>query len=175
MLSRFAASLAHISRLTAAVLLLATVSSAQPQKIKPAKADVPRAEMPRSERHELKHEIDHLEDNWRAAVLRGDAASMAAQLSDDYVGITAGGTLQSKDEEVANVRTGVVRFTRLDLSDRKIRFYSQTALVTSRAEVTGISPNGPIKGSFRYTRVYIRDAKGAWKVVSFEASKIREP
>jgi ketosteroid isomerase-like protein len=32
-----------------------------------------------------------------------------------------------------------------------------------------------ISGSYRYTRVYVRDAQGKWKIVSFEASRIREP
>jgi len=32
-----------------------------------------------------------------------------------------------------------------------------------------------VGGSYRYTRVYIRDEQGRWKIVSFEASRIREP
>ena len=55
-----------------------------------------------------------------------------------------------------------------------MRFYGQTALVTSRAEVTGFTGEGDISGSYRYTRVYARDAKGVWKIVSFEASRIRD-
>lgn len=131
--------------------------------------------MPRSERHESRHEIDQLEETWRAAILKRDAAAMASLLSDDYIGITGNGTLQSKDDTLANMRSGTAHFTRMDLSDRKVRFYGQTALVTSRAEVSGTTPNGDINGSFRYTRVYVRDAKGVWKIVSFEASRIREP
>jgi ketosteroid isomerase-like protein len=30
-------------------------------------------------------------------------------------------------------------------------------------------------GSYRYTRVYVRNAQGLWKIVSFEASRIRFP
>jgi ketosteroid isomerase-like protein len=47
--------------------------------------------------------------------------------------------------------------------------------VTSLAEVKGTAGDGDISGSYRYTRVYVRDAQGAWKIVSFEASRIREP
>jgi len=54
------------------------------------------------------------------------------------------------------MRSGQVRFTSLELSDRKVRFYGSTALVTSRAEVSGATPAGDISGSFLYTRVYVR-------------------
>ena len=38
--------------------------------------------------------------------------------------------------------------------------------------VHGTNAEGDINGSFRYTRVYVRDAHGEWKIVSFEASRI---
>jgi ketosteroid isomerase-like protein len=68
-----------------------------------------------------------------------------------------------------------VHFTTLDISDRKVRFYGTTALVTSVASIAGTTPDGAISGNYRYTRVYVRNAQGAWKVVAFEASRIREP
>jgi ketosteroid isomerase-like protein len=143
--------------------------------ILPAIAQQPKPGMPRSERHESRHEIDQLEDTWRSATLKRDATTLANLLSDDYIGITADGTLQSKDESLGNLRSGVTQFNRLDLSDRRVRFYAQTAVVTSRAEVAGTGPNGALAGSYRYTHVYVRDASGKWKIVSFEASRIREP
>ena len=100
---------------------------------------------------------------------------MAALLADDYMAITAYGTLQTKDETLANLRSGRTHFTTLDVSDRKVRFYGKTALVTSQAEVKATTPEGEISGSYRYTRVYVRDAQGEWKIVSFEASRIRDP
>ena len=68
-----------------------------------------------------------------------------------------------------------MHFTSLDLSDRKVRFYGATALVTSVAAVQGTTGEGAISGSFRYTRVYVRDQGGAWRIVHFEASKMRDP
>jgi ketosteroid isomerase-like protein len=56
-----------------------------------------------------------------------------------------------------------------------VRFYGTTAVVTSIAQVNGVTSEGDISGSYRYTRVYVRDPAGKWKIVSFEASRIREP
>jgi ketosteroid isomerase-like protein len=88
--------------------------------------------------------------------------------------ITANGTLQSKEQALAIVRGGAVRFTSIEFSDRKVRFYGATALVTSRAEISGSTAQTDISGSYRYTHVWVRDDHGAWKIVSFEASRIRE-
>ena len=133
------------------------------------------AGLPRPQKHESRHEIDHLEETWRNAVLQANTATLESLLADDYMAITASGTLQSKEEALANVRSGLTHFTTLEISDRKVRFYGTTALVTSLAEVTATTPEGELSGSYRYTRVYVRDVHGKWKIVSFEASRIREP
>jgi ketosteroid isomerase-like protein len=130
--------------------------------------------MPRAERHETRHEIDHLEEDWRDALVSKNVEAMDALLSDDYMAITARGMLQSKDETLASLRNGNVKIKSIEFSDRKVRFYGTTALVTSRAEVTGTTSEGDVTGSYRYTHVYVRDEKGSWRIVSFEASRIHE-
>ena len=141
-------------------------------------ANVPlvHAGMPRGQRHESRHEIDRLEEVWRTAVLKANAAAMAALLDDDYMAITARGTLLTKEETLARLSSGRAHYTSLEISDRKVRFYGGTALVTSLAQATGTNAEGEdISGSFRYTRVYVRNAQGKWKIVSFEASRIHDP
>lgn len=134
---------------------------------------VPGAGMPRAQKHESRREIDLLEETWRDAVLKGNAAALETLLADDYMAITSSGTLQTKEQALANFRTGRTRFTGISYSDRKVRFYGTTALVTSVAEVSGTTPDGELSGSYRYTRVYVRDERGKWKIVSFEANRIR--
>lgn len=129
--------------------------------------------MHRAQKHENRREIDQLELDWRDAVMKSDTAAMANLLSDDYIAILPNGTLQTKDETLASLRGGTTHFTSIEVSDRRIRFYGTTALVTSRAVVKGTAAGGAFSGSYRYTRVYVRDKQGAWKIVSFEASRIR--
>jgi ketosteroid isomerase-like protein len=136
---------------------------------------IPLVGMPIAQRHERRHEIDRLEDLWRNAVLKNDTAAMNSLLSEDYIAITPTGTLQTKDEALANLRSGHVHFTTLEINDRKVRFYGSTAIVTSTADVQATTNDGELSGSYRYTRVYARDAKGVWKIVSFEANRILDP
>jgi ketosteroid isomerase-like protein len=152
--------------LTLAALLALAVS---------AGAAVGQAGTPKVQKHESRHEIDQLEETWREAVLKGNTTAMGNLLADDYMAITASGTLQTKEQALESLRAGRVHFTTLDISDRKVRFYGTTALVTSVADVQGTTGEGEVSGSYRYTRVYVRNPTGAWKIVSFEVSKIREP
>jgi len=131
--------------------------------------------LPRAQKHEGRHEIDQLEDAWRNAILKEDTVAMSALLADDFMGISPSGTLQNKDQLLAGMVSGRTHFSSLELSDRRVRFYGTTALVTSRAEVTATTPGGDLSGSFLYTRVYVRDERGMWKVVSFEANRVRNP
>lgn len=131
--------------------------------------------MDRAERHESRHEIDQLEQTWKDAILQRNVQAMDNLLAEDYIAISANGTLQSKEQTLESLKTGALHFKSIDFADRKVRFYGATALVTSRAEVNGNTAEGDITGSFRFTRVYVRDAHGDWKIVSFEASRIREP
>ena len=163
-------------RMYALVFLLALCVCAPALSVVPQHSGAPQqGGMPRGEKHESRREIDQLEEKWRKAVLARDVAAMDSLLSDDYIAISARGTLQTKEDTLARMRSGLRHITALDLSDSKVRFYGATALVTSFAHVTGVNSEGEAFGDFRYTHVYVRNAQSVWKIVSFEASRIREP
>ncbi len=126
-------------------------------------------------KHERRHEIDRLEEAWSGAMLRGDTNALSGLLADDYLNISARGMLQTKQETLDNLRTRKTQISVLNLSDRKVRFYGVTAVVTSLAQVQGTNDSENISGSFRYTHVYVRNPSGVWKLVSAEASRIPEP
>ena len=126
------------------------------------------AGMPGAQKHERRHEIDQLEEVWRNAILKPDPGALDQLLADDYMAITAFGTLETKDETLAKLRSGQRHITSLTFSDRKVRFYGGTALVTSLASVEGTNASGEnVSGSYRYTRVYVMNPQGEWKIVSF--------
>ena len=128
-----------------------------------------------AQKHESRHEVDQLEDEWRSAILNSDAKALDSLLADDYMAITPAGTLQSRDEALQNLRTRRVHVTSLTITDRKVRFYGATAVVTSLATIEATNAEGPVTGDYRYTHVYVRDAHGVWKIVSVEASHVRKP
>ena len=122
--------------------------------------------------HESLHkEIEGLEMEWRRAQLSNNISVIDRLLADDYLGISANGTLETKADELTRRRSGSLHITQLDLSDIKVRIYGDTAVVTSKADLVGKNGDRDISGRFRYTRVY-SNRMGQWRIVSFEASRI---
>ncbi len=128
---------------------------------------------PRGDRHHADHDtIVGLEKRWRAALMQGDAAALDHMLADDFMSISANGTLADKQSYLAEITSHRLVFTRLDLRERKVRVQESSAIVTSLAAVEGRMDRVPITGIFRYTRVYSRSSAGGWKIVNFEATRV---
>jgi ketosteroid isomerase-like protein len=125
--------------------------------------------------HDFKQQVEQLEEQWRQAQLSGDVATMDKLLSDDYIGISLNGQVNTKAQQLERIRSQRIALTRLDLSEMKVKFIGSIAIVTSRAEVEGTSDATSIKGVYRYTRVYQRLPTGAWKITSFEATRTPQP
>ncbi|MGC2400667.1 MAG: nuclear transport factor 2 family protein [Acidobacteriaceae bacterium] len=122
--------------------------------------------------HENAHkEIEGLELDWRQAQLTNNVSEVDRLLADDYLGISANGTLETKADELARRRNGSLNITHLELSDIKVRIYGDTAVVTSKADLVGKYGDRDISGRYRYTRVY-SNRDGQWRIVSFEASRV---
>ena len=139
----------------------------------PAHALPTPAFLPKREAHTVHKQIEALEMQWRQAQIDNNIKVIGGLLADDYVGITANGTIETKVQAIAQRKAGTVRITALDLDDLKIRLYGDTAVVTSKADVQGVNGQSDISGRYRYTRVYNRRL-GQWKIVSFEASRIND-
>ncbi|MBT9331648.1 nuclear transport factor 2 family protein [Paracidobacterium acidisoli] len=129
--------------------------------------------LPRRENHAIHKEIEALEQEWRQAIVDNNVKVMDGLLADDYIGITSNGTIETKAQVLAQRRAGTVRITALNINDMHVRVYSDTAVVTSRADLTGSNGASDISGEYRYTRVYNRRF-GKWKIVSFEASRMHD-
>lgn len=130
---------------------------------------------PHEKRHEERRQIEQVEEKWRQAILHSDIAALDSILDDDYVAITAAGTLRTKEQTLEAFRSGKQHITSFETSDRKFRFYGNTALITGRAEAKGTNLEGDMTGNYRYTQVYVYSVKNGWKLASFEINRIREP
>ncbi len=132
-----------------------------------------------AERHERKRleraEISTLEAQWRRAQLAEDITTMDKLLADEFLGVTASGQVVTKAQQLDRMRTRKLDLTRLDVLDTKIKISGNLAVVTSLAQLDGQADGAPFRGSFRYTRVYQRVGRGAWKITNFEATRVNLP
>lgn len=126
-------------------------------------------------KRDAKKQVEALEEQWRTARLAGDVGTMDRMLSDDYIGISMTGQVSTKAQQLDRVREHRFVVTRLDLGDMQVKLVGAIAIVTSRAELAGISEGVPVERNYRYTRVYQRLPTGVWKITSFEATRVPQP
>lgn len=153
-----------------AVPVLATVCAAAAQ-CSPATAERKTKPAKESRRAETR-DIEALEQQWRAAIVSGDAATMDKLLADDFLAISARGTLLDKEQYLNRMTTHATKLSSVDLMDLKIRLQPRSAVAVSQARISGLLEGKPIEGTFRYTKVYTRMPSGAWHMTNFEATRV---
>ena len=129
-----------------------------------------------AQRHERKRaeraEILAMENEWRQAQLSEDIPEMDQLLSDNFLGITAGGQVVTKNQQLDRMRSRQIAISKLDMAETKIKISGNLAVVTSLARLDGTSNGSPLHGYFRYTRVYQRSPGTGWKITNFEATRV---
>lgn len=125
-------------------------------------------------KHDVKHQVEMLEEQWRVAQLAADTATMEKMLSDDYLGISMTGEVDTKMQQLRRVADRRLMLTKIELNDMKVKLIGAIAIVTSQAKVEGTNDGTSVRGTYRYTRIYRHLPSGQWKITSFEATRERE-
>jgi ketosteroid isomerase-like protein len=133
------------------------------------------APKPPQGKHASEKQVEAIEEQWRQAQLTGDTSTIEKLLADDYIGITANGLINTKEQQLERMRNRTLMVTKMNVSDVKVKLYGSIAIVTSRVDLEGTNEGTSVTGVYRYTRVYKRSPNGAWKVTNFEATHITPP
>ena len=113
-------------------------------------------------------------DAWDKAIVAKDAAAVAANVAPDFTQIESGGAVIGRDEFVKDLLDPALRIDPYKVEDFGVRVYGDTALLTGRIRMTGSAEGKPFSSHFRYIDVYVK-RDGAWKVVSIQITRMREP
>src|SRR5688500_15054666 len=107
------------------------------------------------------------------AMLDGDAASLEILLDDTFIRTFRDGSRQTRSEAIAEVRSGTLRFSRLETSDVVINVYGNAAVVrrTSLRQRTTVPGAEADTTPFQlfYTMTLIKRGE-AWRIVALHAS-----
>jgi hypothetical protein len=113
--------------------------------------------------------ISRLEHAWNQAQLRGDVDTLDQLASDNLLLTLPGMRVLTKDEALAVVRSGRMKFERYETSDVYIQMFDDAAVVTGRLQRTRIVDGATLDDDWRFTKVYLK-LEGKWQVVAFHAS-----
>ncbi|MEG9432456.1 nuclear transport factor 2 family protein [Terriglobus sp. ADX1] len=158
------------TRAVAAVLCLLLCGSV----VLNACADKP-AKPKKENRRAESHQIELLEQSWLQALTKSDTTVLEKLMSDDFLAISANGTLSDKQQYLQRVTSGINSFRSIDVMDIKVRMQPSAAVVVSQVRVLGQLDSHPVNAVFRYTKVYGRAANGQWRVLNLEATRVSGP
>jgi len=118
-------------------------------------------------------EIKKLMDAASAALAKNDADAMDKIYNDNYMLVNIDGSVQTKAERLASLRSGDAKYTAFSYSDVNIRVKPEgdAAVVIAKLTMKGTLKGKPTDGDYRVTQIYGKTPAG-WKQISAQATKI---
>jgi ketosteroid isomerase-like protein len=118
-------------------------------------------------------EIVGLEARIRSAQLAADVAALDALIAEELLFTGPDGRLGTKAEDLEAHRSGAVRFRSHEPRELRVRRVGADVAVTAlEADLTVQVGEMLIRGTYRYTRVWAREAGGSWRVVGGHVSAV---
>lgn len=115
--------------------------------------------------------IENLEEKLRNAMLTSDVAVLDELIADDLVWTMHTGKVVNKQYDLESHRSGMLRFTSLDISDRQIHLYGDCVVVTLKVDAAGIYNNQTFSENLRFTRVWVQ-RQNRWQIVAGHVSQV---
>jgi len=106
-----------------------------------------------------------------AAFEAEDGAALERGLSADFTLVDSRGTVTTRADEVAALRTGAVRYGVFRNEGTKIRLHGDTAIATGVTHVEGAQGDTSFQASFRFTDTWVRQ-DGRWLLAASHASRL---
>lgn len=115
--------------------------------------------------------IEALEEKLRNAMLASDVSVLDELIADDLVWTMHTGMVVDKQFDLDAHRSGLFRFTKVDISDRQIHHYGDCTVVTLKAELAGIYGEQAFSDAYRFTRVWVK-RQNRWQIVAGHVSQL---
>ncbi|HXC95480.1 MAG TPA: nuclear transport factor 2 family protein [Edaphobacter sp.] len=110
-------------------------------------------------------------DDFSAAFSQNDAAALDRMTASDYTFVTPTGTIQNKEERMAPIRSGDLKYEYAKYDEVQVRVYGGMAIVTAHVAVKSELKGTPLNGQFRSTLTLLK-VRGMWELVASQASAI---
>lgn len=108
--------------------------------------------------------VAKLDSEYQAAVERNDAATMDRILSDDFVLVVGSGKVYTKADLLEEARSARIVYERQDDSERTVRVWGDTAVVSALLTAKGMEGSKPVGYRVWFSDTYVRFPHG-WRYV----------
>lgn len=111
--------------------------------------------------------------SWNTLRQSGDAAALARIIDDRFVLVHSDGRVQHKGDYLAELSSRKRVNGAIRNAEVRIREYGDAAVVNGISVQSAVSDGKPWRGTFRFTRVWIK-RQGEWMLVSSHSSRVAE-
>jgi len=105
-------------------------------------------------------------------MLNSDVSTLNALIADDLIFTTHLGQVIGKMDDLNAHRDGVIAIQGIILSDQRIQYTNDFAIVSVQANIIGTFAGKKLEGNFRFTRVWVPSLKGKWQVMAGHSSML---
>ncbi len=116
-------------------------------------------------------EILALEDRRIQCMIGGDFAGLAALVHDQLVYTHSTAAVDNKASWIDSMKSGRVKYKSANISDREVRLFGDTALVTGRAEMQAEIGGQPKTLRLRFLDAWTKTPQG-WKFVAWQSTPL---
>jgi len=116
-------------------------------------------------------QISALSDQMIQAQLKADTSYFEKHYADDATIVHGNGKLFTKAEEIADLKSGSLKYEINEVRERKIHLYGDTAVVAFLIYYKGTVSGKPFSGDLRRTVVWVKQ-KGNWKIVAYQVTRL---
>lgn len=115
-------------------------------------------------------EIRAAEKQFNESRARADVATLGRLLADDWTITHGDGTINTKAEYLADLRSGARKFEYVKEDDFAVRLYGDTAVAAGVSDSKVRYKGQPSGGPLRFTRVYVK-RDGRWRMIVSHATR----
>jgi len=125
------------------------------------------------QRRTAEQQVLATDDQRMDALRRGDPVPLEKIYADDYTLVTGTGQIRTKADQLAELKTGELKYRQIEAVERQVRMYGDVAIVLTKQRATIVQGGQQITGGDeRVTRVY-KIYGGQWRVIATHATPIR--
>ena len=119
----------------------------------------------------VEQELIKLEKGWNDSWVKRDWAFLDQILADDYTGTHSDGSVFTKAQELADMKSNESVVASIMSDDFKVRVYGDVAVVTFRFTTKEQAKGKDTSGQYRTTDIWVKLA-GRWQCVAGHSSEI---
>jgi ketosteroid isomerase-like protein len=113
--------------------------------------------------------VAELDRRFQLAVKHNDWKAMDEILADDHVLVLGDGRVETKADALRDAMAGTAAYERQDESEKTVRVWGDTAVVTAKLWIKGVRAGRPVEYRLWYSDTYVR-GPGGWRYCLGQAS-----